>query len=122
MSNTGEVTIDLTKVKTVITFTDVVLLVTTGGVGWLLKRLYEHVSDAPAQSIAVQEKNLNALVQEAESRDAAKVIAIVHPDVSIILPRGVRLKRTAEVPGSSDRVEITFPKRPRPRIPDTAEA
>ncbi len=83
---------DLTKVQVNIKLEfdtlDVVLLLTTGGVGYLARAAYRHVSSKPSRSIQLQQDNLYVLIDEAQKRDAGAMFVRVHPDVSIYQPSG----------------------------------
>jgi hypothetical protein len=83
---------DLTKVEVNIKLEfdtlDVVLIITTGGVGYLARALYRHASSKARRNVELQQENLFALIDEAQRRNAAAIFVRVHPDVSVFLPSG----------------------------------
>jgi hypothetical protein len=81
--------IDLTKlgieVKIELDTLDAVLLVTTGGVGFLARRVFEHFTEIrPIDN----QKDFSEWISEAESKGVTNLIVNVHPKVNVYAPNG----------------------------------
>jgi hypothetical protein len=81
--------IDLTKhaveVKIEFDTLDAVLLVATGGVGLLARRVYDHVTEIrPIDN----QKDFSELISEAESKGVTNMVVNLHPRVSVYAPNG----------------------------------
>lgn len=77
---------------------DAVLLVTTGGVGYLARAAYKHVDGKKARGIELQRKNLVVLLDEAKQRGANRVIVRVHPEVPVYGPDGGEIRYLQQTP------------------------
>jgi len=112
--------IDLTKlpVKFDVKFDkgDVVLILTTGGIGWLVKEAYRYFSEKEQASIEVQKANISRLIEDAKKQKASELRIVLHPSVPLLMPSGTTIK---EVERSASQVEYHFqfswPKKPRKR-------
>ena len=86
---------------------DAVLLVTTGGVGYLARAAYRHFNGKAARDRELQRANLVQVVEEAQHRGARKMYVRVSPGIPIFAPSGGDfryIERTSEY----DDLEITF--------------
>jgi hypothetical protein len=111
MSEQGLQLIDLTRVS--IDFQlkfdelDAVLLITTGGLGYLARAAYRHFDTYQARTVEMQRKNLFAVIEEAERKGAKKLHIRVNPEIAVYAPAGgdlIYLQRTPEY----DEIEIVF--------------
>ena len=113
LASTGQI-IDLTKIKVEIDFSvdtlDVILIVTTGGLGYLAKKAYQHISTRDDRRRDIEQKNYTNVMDAAVKRNASKVIIKVHKDLPLIVPQNAREKTLAE-DAESRTYEITFSKR-----------
>ena len=103
--------IDLTKVSVNFQLEfdtlDAILIVTTGGLGYLARRAYNHFNGKSARDIELQRQNLVSIIDEAAKRGANRLIVRIHPAVAIYSPAGGSfsyIARTSEY----DKVEIMF--------------
>jgi hypothetical protein len=103
--------IDLTKISVKFNFEldtlDAVLLVTTGGVGYLARAAYRHFSDKSIRDIQLQRENLVRVLDEAQNKGARSIIVRVHPDVPIYAPSDGEMRFLDRTP-SYNELEITF--------------
>jgi hypothetical protein len=84
--------IDLTKIsvdlKVELDTLDVVLLVATGGMGYLARHTYRHFAGKADRRIEIQQKNFTDLIAEAESKGAKFLFVRVDPKVNVYAPNG----------------------------------
>jgi hypothetical protein len=103
--------IDLTKVSVNFRLEfdalDAVLLVTTGGVGYLARAAYNHFNQRSERNIDAQRDNLVSILDEAQRRGASKVIIRVNPNVPLYAPSGGDIRYLQQTAGYNE-VEITF--------------
>jgi hypothetical protein len=87
--------IDLTKVpvdlKLRFDTLDVILLITTGGVGYLGRRAYEHF--AGPRRIETEQKNFSDLISLAASKGAKTLFVRVNPKVNVYAPSGGKVTK-----------------------------
>jgi hypothetical protein len=86
---------------------DAILLITTGGVGYLARAAYRHFETYQARNIEIQRKNVFAVIEEAKRKGASRLHIRVHPDVAVYAPDGgdlIYLSRTPQY----DEIEITL--------------
>jgi len=104
-----EGTVELTKIpfKFELTFTksDVILIATTGGAGWLVKEAYKYFSSQRLADIKTQSDNLQRLLRDAERSKSQELFVTVHPDVPIMLPKGGNVE---ELDRTTSRVRYRF--------------
>jgi hypothetical protein len=86
---------------------DAVLLVTTGGLGYLARHAYNHFNGKAARDLDLQRQNFIAIVDEALQKGATRVVLKIHPDVPIYAPAGGNLRYLARH-SSYHEVEVTF--------------
>jgi hypothetical protein len=102
---------DLTRISIAIDFrldtVGIILLVTTGGVGYLAREIYDHYSTREEKSIQIQLRNLNALLDEAVKKGASSLRVSLHPKVPIIVPGGCLMNYIERTP-DADTVEFSF--------------
>jgi hypothetical protein len=101
---------DLTKVSVDIQLTfdtlDVILLLTTGGIGYLARAAYQHFDGKAARDVELQRRNLFTLIDEAKARGASGVIVRVSPEVAYYEPDGGAV--TCREGSGYKELEITF--------------
>ncbi len=102
--------IDLTNVTVDINLEldmlDIVLLVTTGGVGYLARAAYKHFESKTAREIELQRTNLLTLIDESRSHGVHRLIVRVSPEVPYYEPVGAVVVCT-DGPDYKE-LEITF--------------
>jgi hypothetical protein len=107
----------LTRINIAIDFrldtVGVILLVSTGGVGYLAREFYDYFSTKEEKSIQLQSRNLNALLDEAVKKGASSLRVSLHPKVPIIVPSGCLMNYIERTPGT-DTVEFSFKHIPGP--------
>jgi hypothetical protein len=86
---------------------DAVLLVTTGGIGYLARAAYRHFSDKAARDLELQRGNFVRIVEEAQQKGAHRMIIRVNPNVPIFAPSGGELNFLERGPDYNE-IELTF--------------
>ena len=103
--------IDLTKIDLNLNLEfdtlDVVLLVTTGGVGYLARAAYNHFNGKAARDLKLQTKNLEKLIEECQQKNAKRLFIRVHPNVPVFAPGGAEVLVLSQSSDAKD-VEIIF--------------
>ncbi len=102
---------DLTRINVEINFTldtpDVVLLFTTGGIGYLAKQVYQHLSTRGERLRELEFKNYEKLIDVATKAKATKIVVKVHKDVPLFFPHG-STDRTLAEDNETRTIEIAF--------------
>ena len=110
MSNALQLS-DLTKVNVALNLKfdslDAILILTTGGIGYLARAAYNHYDTKQQRFIELQQKNLSTLMDEAQARGASAIYVRVHPGVSVFEPSGGSIEVLNRVPNHVD-YKITF--------------
>jgi hypothetical protein len=103
--------IDLTRVSAdfQITFDqlDLVLMITTGGIGYLARQAYNHFEGKAARDTELQRKNFQRLIDEAQRRGARRMVFRTSPDLAIFAPLGGDIKYLRRE-NDYDLVEVSF--------------
>jgi len=103
--------IDLTKVSVSFRLEfdtlDAVLLVTTGGVGYLARAAHNHFNGRSERDIDAQRENLVMILAEAMNKGAAKLRIRVNPNVPLYAPSGGDIRCLQQTEDYNE-VEITF--------------
>jgi hypothetical protein len=103
--------VDLTKIsvrlKLEFDTLDAILLLTTGGLGYLARTVYRHFDGKAARDVQLQSENLESLLTEAQQKGANMVIARVHPAVPLYAPSGGQIRYLDKTP-SYNEVEFTL--------------
>jgi hypothetical protein len=104
--------IDLTKINVSIEFSldtiDTVLLVVTGGVGYLARQAYLHFNGRENRNIELQRQNFINIVEEAQSKGAQRILVRLSPSVPIYAPRGGAINYLDRCDEYCD-IEVTLP-------------
>jgi hypothetical protein len=104
-------TIDLTKISVDFQLKfdalDAVLLVTTGGLGYLARAAYNHFDGKAERDIDLQRRNLTAVLDEAHSKGAKSIIVRVNREVPIYAPSGGEVRVLANN-GTAREFEISW--------------
>ncbi len=103
--------IDLTKlpVNFELSFskTDAVLLVTTGGIGYLAKELFRFYSEKRDANLELQAKNLAMLLNKARKMNAAELQIVLGTGVPLLLPSGAKCQEVSRA-GDTVQYRIMF--------------
>jgi hypothetical protein len=86
---------------------DAVLLVTTGGVGYLARAAYRHFNGRSERSLDAQRENFVSILDEAQRKGASRLIIRVNPNVPLYAPCGGDIRYLART-ASYNEVEITI--------------
>jgi hypothetical protein len=86
---------------------DAVLLITTGGVGYLARAAYRHFDGKEARDRELQRENCQRLIEEAQHKGASKLTVRVSPGVPIYAPAGGNATYTART-SNYDEIELSF--------------
>jgi hypothetical protein len=103
---------DLTKINVKIDFTvdttDIILIATTGGIGYLAKKVYEHFSTMEQRKIDVETENFLGLIKNASAMGASKIVVRIHRNIPIIVPANSSYEIISEDADQTRIVEISF--------------
>jgi hypothetical protein len=113
--------VDLTKVsvdlKLEFDTLDAVLLVTTGGIGYLARQAYKHFSSVEARRLELQQRNFASILAEAQAQGASKLIVRIDPHVNVYAPNGGSLHKAGSGKGYIEwTISIGKPK-PTKKLP-----
>jgi hypothetical protein len=105
-------TIDLTKVsvdlKVEFDTLDVILLITTGGVGFFGRKAYQHF--AGPRRIEIDQKNFSDLISESASKGAKTLFVRANPKVNVYAPSGGKVTKLESDDGYVE-YKISFEKK-----------
>jgi L-amino acid N-acyltransferase YncA len=85
---------------------DAILLVTTGGLGYLARAAYRHFDGKSARDIETQRRNLFTVMDEAKNKGIRRMVVRINPDVPYYEPENASII-CHEWPGYKE-LEITF--------------
>lgn len=102
--------IDLTQleIKLSLDTIDAVLIVTTGGIGYLARQAY--LNYARSASISTQTQNIKNLIKEAEIQGASAIAFRIHVEVPFNVPGGATWEEIRR-DGEYKEIVITFSQR-----------